>query len=398
MIGNCGKAVHNYILIYSLPQPHSAARSRLRVSYLQPAASNIPPMPSSSSSSEDEEHGSIWKDAQAARPQMGMHASSKGSSFAAAPVAPVEHVTYAEGPVVVPFVNEVQQSMLSWSLEDLAENNHVRELSPMLSEFQSIRLYCQTVAELALEEFRCQLGQSWQRMSHARAYEVEAVDFIKATTGDEFDYLEFGFDRIVQDWLQHDVIVLELDSFDRKSPPATMLGLMQRTGHRGMGRAKMCLAPTNPHARLFRDRFTPSCRVRVRVIDSAVSMLRQFEALEYLGTSHLREFVKGASPTLPTIAGRTLGFSQQVLQRHTRNLQRELNPSQVDAVRVALDVQRPMAMIHGPPGSGKTKTLMALLRMYFAIPSGSDLLSSATGTDNGTAYRAAVANTRLKDV
>jgi hypothetical protein len=119
------------------------------------------------------------------------------------------------------------------------------------------------------------------------------------------------------------------------------------------------------------------------------------EALESLPSSPLREFIKGSSDECPKLIGKGVGFSENDLKRHTVSLERELNPSQVDAIRMALDQSRPMAMIHGPPGmgvfcvkyflshcyfltgSGKTRTLMALLKLYFVLPPSSSLDTSS---------------------
>jgi hypothetical protein len=74
------------------------------------------------------------------------------------------------------------------------------------------------------------------------------------------------------------------------------------------------------------------------------------EALESLPSSPLHEFIKGSLDECPKVIGKGVGFSENDLKRHTVMLERELNPSQVDAIRMALDQTRPMAMIHGPPG------------------------------------------------
>lgn len=68
-------------------------------------------------------------------------------------------------------------------------------------------------------------------------------------------------------------------------------------------------------------------------------------------------------------ASREAIYGQRPLERRDARVERlfdpELNPAQEDAVRHALSAE-PLALIHGPPGTGKTRTLVEVVRQLVA--------------------------------
>eukprot|EP00050_Salpingoeca_kvevrii_P022771 m.131797 g.131797 ORF g.131797 m.131797 type:complete len:1494 (-) comp9820_c1_seq1:59-4540(-) len=255
---------------------------------------------------------------------------------------------------------EIQQKVLSWSVNDVLRGGATVPLAEVPAQFHSYEEYCQIFRPLIVEELREQLAIAVQSITP----KTESWTLTVAGMSNDAHYcqvLDMNFQRNCT-LLENDIVLVCLPA---KQLNSAVFGIVSRLEY---GK-KMVRIMVNPYAHMgecepVRKRMEmPDEKLEVVFIDKITTAQRQYEALVPLERSPLLSTVLGTC-TAKINKDRNLKELAKIIA-DTRYLEKTLNPSQVAAIRCAMHTAYPCTFIQGPPGTGKTRTLLGLLGVYF---------------------------------
>ncbi|ETN40744.1 uncharacterized protein HMPREF1541_05024 [Cyphellophora europaea CBS 101466] len=310
-------------------------------------------MVSSGSESEDSDDALFGK-VQRVHPITKTHAHTR-QPVAAGPVRKIKQVRSQKDmrARLAPDLTNLHKTILAWDFfadTDLPPNSAKDDYTLVTNEFQSVQDYQKTFEPLLILE-------SWQSFRAARedgTFKAQELKISNSLLVDSFFELNVTMSyQQGQDlgWGTTDVVILSRSSRPTtdSSEPHCLARIKEVSRKKGEVQIVLRInAAGNPMRPFLNDKAT----IWASQILSLTTLEREFGALMALPYYDLSEEIIAAKPS------RLMDYPDHELATFVQTY--DVNEAQARAVKSALDNDA-FTLIQGPPGSGKTKTICALV-------------------------------------